>query len=225
MKFKRLLVFLLALVMLLSVVPAVYAADIDDPGSITEPTVNASDQEEQTEPSASEESTEPPIDEYNGELDPILAEAGFTSNQLQAGTVRLEPVTMFKASTRSVKKTATLRNCDFMDFPCTDGSRQGFHYADEDGKSPWDYMNMIYCLENKKSFSIGSGHSGVGDLPIDGSGSTPSSPYGKERVFFVIAHSQGLQFRAVFRSVRSVPTIRPACTSGVMERPHLKIAL
>ena len=181
MKFKRLLVFLLALVMLLSVVPAVYATDMGDQGGITEPTVNASDQEEQTEPSvpeestepaASEESTEPPVDEYNGELDPILAEAGFTSNQLQAGTVRLEPVTMFKASTRSVKKTATLRNCDFMDFPCTDGSRQGFHYADEDGKSPWDYMNMIYCLENKKSFSIGSGHSGVGDLPIDGSGDT-----------------------------------------------------
>jgi hypothetical protein len=181
MKFKRLLVFLLALVMLLSVVPAVYATDMDDQGGITEPTVNASDQEEQTEPSVPEESTEPavleestepPVDEYNGELDPILAEAGFTSNQLQAGTVRLEPVTMFKASTRSVKKTATLRNCDFMDFPCTDGSRQGFHYADEDGKSPWDYMNMIYCLENKKSFSIGSGHSGVGDLPIDGSGDT-----------------------------------------------------
>ena len=172
MKFKRLLVFLLALVMLLSVVPAVYATGIDEQGSTTEPTVYASDQEEQTEPSVPEESTEPPVDEYNGELEPILAEAGFTSNQLQAGTVRLEPVTMFKASTRSVKKTATLRNCDFMDFPCTDGSRQGFHYADEDGKSPWDYMNMIYCLENKKDFSIGSGHSGVGDLPIDGSGNT-----------------------------------------------------
>lgn len=172
MKFKRLLVFLLALVMLLPVVPAVYATDMDDQGGITEPTVNASDQEEQTEPSVPEESTEPPVDEYNGELDPILAEAGFTSNQLQAGTVRLEPVTMFKASARSVKKTATLRNCNWMDFPCTDGSRQGFHYADEDGKAPWDYMNMIYCLENKKDFSIGSGHSGVGDLPIDGSGST-----------------------------------------------------
>lgn len=181
MKFKRLLVFLLALVMLLSVVPAVYATDMDDQGGITEPTVNASDQEEQTEPSvpeestepaATEESTEPPVDEYNGELDPILAEAGFTSNQLQAGTVRLEPVTMFKASTRSVKKTATLRNCDWMDFQCTDGTRQGFHYADEDGASPWDYMNMIYCLENKKSFSIGGGHAGVGDLPIDGSGDT-----------------------------------------------------
>lgn len=172
MKFKRLLVFLLALVMLLSVVPAVYATGIDEQGSTTEPTVNASDQEEQTEPSVPEESTEPPVDEHNGELDPILAEAGFTSNQLQAGTVRLEPVTMFKASARSVKKTATLRNCNWMDFPCTDGSRQGFHYADEDGKAPWDYMNMIYCLENKKDFSIGSGHSGVGDLPIDGSGST-----------------------------------------------------
>ena len=61
MKFKRLLVFLLALVMLLSVVPAVYATDMDDQGSITEPTVNASDQEEQTEPSVPEESTEPTV--------------------------------------------------------------------------------------------------------------------------------------------------------------------
>ena len=172
MKFKRLLVFLLALVMLLSVVPAVYATDIDDQGSTTEPTVNASDQLEQTEPSTPEESTEPPGDEYNGELNPVLVEAGFTTDQLQAGNVTLEPVSTFKASTRSVKKTATLRNCDWMDFPCTDGSRQGFHYADEDGASPWDYMNMIYCLENKKSFSIGGGHAGVGDLPIDGSGDT-----------------------------------------------------
>ena len=174
---KRMASLVLALVMLLSAVPAVYATDIDDQGGITEPTVNASDQEEQTEPSVPEESTEPtvleestepPVEEYNGELDPILAEAGFTSNQLQAGTVRLEPVTMFKASTRSVKKTATLRNCDWMDFQCTDGTRQGFHYADEDGASPWDYMNMIYCLEAGKQFSVGTGHSGDADVPFDG---------------------------------------------------------
>ena len=166
MKLKRLLVFFLALVMLLSIVPAVYATDIGDQGDATEPTVEASDQLEQTE-----ESTEPPGDEYDGELDPILVEAGFVSDQLQASNVLLEPISTF-AATRSVKKTATLRNCNWMDFPCTDGSRQGFHYADEDGKSPWDYMNMIYCLENKKSFSIGSGHAGVGELPLDGSGSS-----------------------------------------------------
>ena len=166
MKFKRLLVFFLALVMLLSIVPAVYATDIGDQGEVAEPTVEASDQLEQTE-----ESTEPPGDEYDGELDPILVEAGFVSDQLQASNVLLEPISTF-AATRSVKKTATLRNCNWMDFPCTDGSRQGFHYADEDGKSPWDYMNMIYCLENKKSFSIGSGHAGVGELPLDGSGSS-----------------------------------------------------
>ena len=166
MKFKRLLVFFLALVMLLSIVPAVYATDIGDQGEVAEPTVEASDQLEQTE-----ESAEPPGDEYNGELDPILVEAGFVSDQLQASNVLLEPISTF-AATRSVKKTATLRNCNWMDFPCTDGSRQGFHYADEDGKSPWDYMNMIYCLENKKSFSIGSGHAGVGELPLDGSGSS-----------------------------------------------------
>ena len=166
MKFKRLLVFFLALVMLLSVVPAVYATDIGNQAEVTEPTVDTSDQLEQTE-----ESAEPPGDEYNGELDPILVEAGFVSDQLQASNVLLEPISTF-AATRSVKKTATLRNCNWMDFPCTDGSRQGFHYADEDGKSPWDYMNMIYCLENKKSFSIGSGHAGVGELPLDGSGSS-----------------------------------------------------
>ena len=166
MKFKRLLVFFLTLVMLLSVVPAVYATDIGDQAEVTEPTVDTSDQLEQTE-----ESAEPPGDEYNGELDPILVEAGFVSDKLQASNVLLEPISTF-AATRSVKKTATLRNCNWMDFPCTDGSRQGFHYADEDGKSPWDYMNMIYCLENKKSFSIGSGHAGVGELPLDGSGSS-----------------------------------------------------
>ena len=171
MKLKRLLVFLLAFVMLLSVVPAVYASDIVDQES-TEPTVEAGDQTEQTEPSATEEPTEPPADEYDGELDPVLVEAGFTSDQLQAGNVLLEPISTFAASTRSVKKTATLRNCNWMDFPCTDNSRQGFHYADEDGAAPWDYMNMIYCLENKKDFSYGSGHSGVGELPLDGSGDT-----------------------------------------------------
>ena len=172
MKLKRLLVFLLAFVMLLSVVPAVYASDIVDQESTTEPTVDASDQTEQTEPSVTEESTELPADEYDGELDPVLVEAGFTSDQLQAGNVLLEPISTFAASTRSVKKTATLRNCNWMDFPCTDNSRQGFHYADEDGAAPWDYMNMIYCLENKKDFSYGSGHSGVGELPLDGSGDT-----------------------------------------------------
>ena len=172
MKLKRLLVFLLAFVMLLSVVPAVYASDIVDQESTKEPTVDASNQTEQTEPSVTEESTEPPADKYDGELDPVLVEAGFTSDQLQAGNVLLEPISTFAASTRSVKKTATLRNCNWMDFPCTDNSRQGFHYADEDGAAPWDYMNMIYCLENKKDFSYGSGHSGVGELPLDGSGDT-----------------------------------------------------
>lgn len=170
MKFKRLLMFLLAIMMLLSLMPAAYAAEIGSESITTEPTVTVSNQLEQTEATEMEESAEPPTDEYNGELDPILMEAGFTSDQLQAGNVLLEPISTFAASTRSVKKTATLRNCNWMDFPCTDNSRQGFHYADEDGAAPWDYMNMIYCLENKKDFSYGSGHAGVGDLPIDGSG-------------------------------------------------------
>ena len=172
MKFKRLLVFLLAIMMLLSIMPAAYAAEIGDESGTTEPTELTSNQLDQTEPTDVEENTEPPPDEYNGELDPVLIEAGFTTDQIQAGNVLLEPISTFAASTRSVKKTATLRNCNWMDFPCTDNSRQGFHYADEDGAAPWDYMNMIYCLENKKDFSYGSGHAGVGDLPIDGSGDT-----------------------------------------------------
>lgn len=172
MKFKRLLVFLLAIMMLLSIMPAAYAAEIGDESGTTEPTELTSNQLEQTDPTDVEENTEPPPDEYNGELDPVLIEAGFTTDQIQAGNVLLEPISTFAASTRSVKKTATLRNCNWMDFPCTDNSRQGFHYADEDGAAPWDYMNMIYCLENKKDFSYGSGHAGVGDLPIDGSGDT-----------------------------------------------------
>ena len=172
MKFKRLLVFLLAIMMLLSIMPAAYAAEIGDESGTTEPNEFTSNQLEQTDPTDVEENTEPPPDEYNGELDPVLIEAGFTTDQIQAGNVLLEPISTFAASTRSVKKTATLRNCNWMDFPCTDNSRQGFHYADEDGSAPWDYMNMIYCLENKKDFSYGSGHAGVGDLPIDGSGDT-----------------------------------------------------
>lgn len=172
MKFKRLLVFLLAIMMLLSIMPAAYAAEIGDESGTTELTELTSNQLEQTDPTDVEENTEPPPDEYNGELDSVLIEAGFTTDQIQAGNVLLEPISTFAASTRSVKKTATLRNCNWMDFPCTDNSRQGFHYADEDGAAPWDYMNMIYCLENKKDFSYGSGHAGVGDLPIDGSGDT-----------------------------------------------------
>ena len=44
-------------------------------------------------------------------------------------------------------KYAYLGNCDEMDIILSNGVRQGWHFADEDQKYPWDYMNMIYCLE------------------------------------------------------------------------------
>ncbi len=145
MKVKRILSFLLVLVMMLSMLPAVYAAEVE-----AEPVEN-------TEP------TEPTPEG----LDPALAELGFTSDVIEQTLVGVDgPV----KATRAVSKLATLRNCGQMDFIQSDGRIQGFHYADEDGAAPWDYMNMIFCLESGKDFSTGSGHAGSGDLPIDGTG-------------------------------------------------------
>lgn len=199
MKLKQLLVFMLAVVMLLSMVPAVFATEATEDTQVTEPVIDTSEPtetqptepptetSEPTEPASTEaateasEPTEPSVpdsseetnqDETESDLNPALIESGFTSDEIQASNVRLESISAFAASTRSTSKLATLRNCDWMDFMCTDNTRQGFHYADEDGAAPWDYMNMIYCLENKKAFSYGSGHAGVGDLPLDGSGSS-----------------------------------------------------
>ncbi len=161
---KRIFSFLLVFAMLLSVFPSVYAAEVTDPTDSGETIVAT---EPTTEPEQ-ESSTEP----TEGDLHPALVESGFTSNVIEQSYVTTEDPGEYAISTFAVKKTATLRNYDCMDFTTSDGKRQGFHYADEDGKAPWDYMNMIYCLERGKSFSVGSGHAGVGELPLEGSGDT-----------------------------------------------------
>ena len=187
---KRISSLLLVFVLLLSVFPSAYAAEIADP---TEPPVSdeeivaATELTIETEPPESFEqesptkSTEPTEDT----LHPTLADSGFTSNVIEQSYVTVEDPGEYAFSTFSVKKTATLRNYDSMDFTTSDGLRQGFHYADEDGKAPWDYMNMIYCLEHTKSFSVGSGHAGVGELPLDGSGDTRA-----EKVWYSLSADQ-----------------------------------
>lgn len=153
MKFKRIYTLFLVFVLLLSMLPAAYATQVDEtvPDSeetgAVEPTTDTTEPSELVEPEGSEP-TEPESDFAVGESDE-------------------EP-----ATTYGLRNSAFLRNCDQMAFLCTDNTRQGFHFADEDGGAPWDYMNMIYCLENKKSFSYGDGHAGVDNLPLDGSGTT-----------------------------------------------------
>ncbi len=128
-------------------------------------------------PSASAAETE--------ELDPALAEAGFTSNIIQCSYVTVDGTA--PKATRGTQKFATLRNCWQMDFITNTGYHQGFHFADEDGSQPWNYMNMIYCLENKKDFSIGSGNAGSGDLTLDGTGSNHG-----ERIWYGLTSDQRL---------------------------------
>lgn len=161
MKLKHIISFILTLALLISVFPTAFAAELpSDPMQSTD---------------ATELSNEPPAesDEIASlGIGEVVDDSGFIEMEAEQGLVMVEDLREYAISTFAVKKTATLRNCEQMDFPCTDGNRQGFHYADEDGAAPWDYMNMIYCLENKKSFSYGSGHAGVGELPLDGSGSS-----------------------------------------------------
>ena len=192
MFFKRFFSIFLVLVLMASMFPAVYAAEIDDtaasmpevtePFDATGPPVAEEDNQQspQTEPDFSE-----PLENDEIGLNQALIDSGFTTDQIQKKTVSIEDPGDYGISTFRVTKMATLRNCDQMDFICKDGKRQGFHYADEDGAAPWDYINMIYCLENKKSFSVGSGHAGVGDLPIDGSGTTQG-----EKVWYNLSADQ-----------------------------------
>lgn len=173
---KRLFSLLLVFALLLSMLPSVYAAEVTDPTepqtdseetvAVTEPTTET-ELPDETEPESSTDPTE-----LTEELHPALTESGFTSDVIEQSYVTVEDPGEYAISTFSVKKTATLRNYDSMDFDTSDGKRQGFHYADEDGAAPWDYMNMIYCLERGKSYSVGSGHAGVGEIPLDGSGDT-----------------------------------------------------
>lgn len=179
-KMKRIFSLLLVFALLLSVFPSVYAAEVTNPTDSEEITA-ATEPTTETEPESSPEATEP----TEGELHPALAESGFTSDVIEQSYVTVEDPGEFAISTFALKKTATLRNYDCMDFTTSDGKRQGFHYADEDGKAPWDYMNMIYCLERSKSFSVGSGHAGVGELPIDGSGDSRG-----EKVWYSLSADQ-----------------------------------
>ncbi len=124
MKAKRICAFVLALMLLMSLLPTAFA-------------------EEQSAEALTEATEEP------------------------AAIAELE-----EAATRSVTKTkAYLLDCSQMDFVMNTGTRQGFHYFDSDGKSPWEYENIIYCLENDKSFSYGSGHTGVDGLTLEGTSS------------------------------------------------------
>ena len=116
MKFKRIYTLFLVFVLLLSMLPAAYATQVDEPvpdseeTGVVEPTTEPS---ELVEPEGSEP-TEPESDFAVGESDE-------------------EPVTTY-----GLRNSAYLRNCDQMAFLCTDNTRQGFHFADEDGGAPWD---------------------------------------------------------------------------------------
>ena len=230
---KKVFSLILVLALMVSMMPAVYAAEITDaappaeeptqPVESTEsaPTTENQDPSEATEPPSEEmnvtEATETPetsdvtepseapeeadateateTTEATGATEPevnedpmmsqALIDSGFVTDQIQKKQVGIEDPGDYGISTFRVQKMATLRNCDPMDFICKDGTRQGFHYADEDGKAPWDYMNMIYCLESNKSFSVGSGHAGVGELPFDGSGSVQG-----EKVWYKLSADQ-----------------------------------
>ena len=90
---------------------------------------------------------------------------------------------------------AYLGNCDEMDIILSNGVRQGWHFADEDQKYPWDYMNMIYCLEAGKQFSVGTGHSGDADVTFEGT-VTSSSTIG-ERCWFKLSAEQRMAIALV----------------------------
>ena len=81
----------------------------------------------------------------------------------------------YAIATIAADKYAYLGNCTQMDIILNDGRRLGWHFVDEDQHSPWDYMNMIYCLEGNKVFSVGSGNSGDADVTFDGTVSSEST--------------------------------------------------
>lgn len=116
------------------------------------------------------------------------AEAELSSDAKEAETAA-EPASQnpaeYTVAAANTQKLAMLINCDQMDFICRDGTRQGFHTADEDSERPWNYMNMVYCLESGKGFSVGPGHYGSDDLSIDGVGTS----YG-EKVWYNLSADQ-----------------------------------
>lgn len=153
---------------------------------IEAPPENADAAEETAESTDPEETPEEPApEEMEPSIDPDLASYGFVSDVIEQKIVGIEEPMMGMAMARSYAKLATLTNCAEMDIILNDGRRLNFHIADEDGAAPWDNMNLIFCLESNKKYSIGSGHEGAGDVPLDGSGTR----YG-ERVWYNLSHDQ-----------------------------------
>ncbi len=136
MKARRILSFSMILVLLVCLLPTVYAAE----------------------------------EEWSMESE--MEDLGFTSDQLVQSYAGLIDPGEYGAAPFSVPKTGHLTNYDAMNFTCNNGVIQGYHIVDEDQEWPWDPMEIIYCLENKKSFPKGEDQGGSGDIPIDG---TPSN--------------------------------------------------
>ncbi len=134
MKAKRILSLFMVLVLLVCLLPTVYAA------------------------AAAEEWS----------MESEMKDLGFTSDQLVQSYAGLEDPGEYGAVPFSVPKTGHLTNYDAMNFTCNNGVIQGYHIVDEDQEWPWDPMEIIYCLENKKSFPKGEDQGGSGDIPIDG---------------------------------------------------------
>lgn len=194
---KRLLSLLLAVMLVIGLPISAMAATVDDSTGETEPTVpvetdpteliepreinspTTEPTETFTEPTdVPEETTIPAVPETEATdvpMDDALTESGFESSEVKRGVVTLEDPGEYAIATFAADKYATLRNCDQMDIILSDGSRQGWHCVDEDQSYPWDYMNMVYCLEDGKQFSVGSGNSGDTDVSFDGSVTTDST--------------------------------------------------
>ncbi len=180
---KRLFALILALTMLTGMILSVQATEVTEPQATEAPADPTEETTSATEPA--KESTAPtdPIVETTAPTEP---EAD-TSTEDPAEPAPIAEEEADSKSSRAVTKTkAYLLDCAQMDFIMNTGTRQGFHYFDTDGKKPWEYENMIYCLENDKSFSTGSGHTGVDGLTQDGNTSSTRA----EKVWYGLSSDQ-----------------------------------
>ncbi len=180
---KRLFALILALTMLTGMILSVQATEVTEPQATEAPADPTEETTSATEPA--KESTAPtdPIVETTAPTEP---EAD-TSTEDPAEPAPIAEEEANSKSSRAVTKTkAYLLDCAQMDFIMNTGTRQGFHYFDTDGKKPWEYENMIYCLENDKSFSTGSGHTGVDGLTQDGNTSSTRA----EKVWYGLSSDQ-----------------------------------
>lgn len=189
---KQRLSFLLAVLLSIGLPVSAMATTVDGSINETEPNVPVETESiELTEPRDTNPPTTVPTDAFTESTDmpketstptvssgseateetltDTLAESGFDSAEVKSGFVTPEDPGEYAISTFAADKYATLRNCDQMDIILSDGSRQGWHCVDEDQSYPWDYMNMVYCLEDGKKFSTGSGNSGDTNVSFDGS--------------------------------------------------------